>query len=69
MTTIPFAHSIPTPEDQMYKSTKVIRASVQIENNITENAVQEQIKTMMNNQPIRISLRVDKDAKIAQIIQ
>jgi len=30
--------------------------------------VQEQIKTMMNNQPIRISLRVDKDAKISQII-
>jgi hypothetical protein len=53
----------------MYKSTKVIRTSVQIENNATETAVQEQIKTMMNNQPIRISLRVDKDAKVSQIIQ
>jgi hypothetical protein len=53
----------------MYKSAKVIRTSVQIENNATETAVQEQIKTMMNNQPIRISLRVDKDAKVSQIIQ
>jgi hypothetical protein len=41
VTTIPIAHSISTPDDQMFKSAKAIRASVQIENNPTENAVQD----------------------------